>query len=395
VRANATPEEYGRHPVEIDGWSPIAGALSSGEGYAKPIGDGRYVTTASRPPVYPAVLSVWYAVFGYRPDRALVFQIIMSSLVAALLYRLSVSVTGSRAIGVIAAALWCVQYKEFEMDLRLWSEPLFAVMLLAAFLAWRRAERRRSFAAFGGAGATLGLAALTRPEAFLAVPVFLAAALAPRAGARRFALAWLVGAGLVVAPWVLRNAVVFGAFIPGDTTAGFNLYQGTLGTTYAYVREFPAETQARIEGKDEAERDAILRSMALESIRRDPVRYARLCVKRCVLFWFNVPDGSWIPTARSLLFGVPFYALALAGAVVGLRGGWRRSVWIMAGVVAAGVLAHALTIATVRSVNPYLPFVCFLVAIALRAAALPTHDLASRKRHRGGDQGPLPFGPSP
>lgn len=419
VVIRSTPAEYVVTPIEVDGWATIARSLAESHGYALPVagdlghlprwthrvtaeptnalpvtGDRTHLPTALRPPVYPLVLAAWYRLAGVDPARALWFQVLLSSLIAPLLYRFSSALSGSRSVGLVAALIWCVQYKEFEMDLRLWSEPLLALLLLAALVAWRgtlgRAERLAasgrgagSLAASFVAGLVLGLAAICRPEAALLVPVFVLVTLLPaRRESRRprhavrLLGAWLLGAALPLALWIARNAVIFDAFVPADTNAGLNLYLGTLGVGYRDSTDFPQETRAALAGLGEIPRDAELRRRALLEIRREPARYASLCAKRAVLFMFNVhdPQRSFVPSPRSLALGLPFYALAFAGAaVLWGRGAWRE-VLLVAGSTAAGGAAHALTISSLRAMSPYLPLLTLLAAagvVALISRAVP------------------------
>src|SRR4051794_29520618 len=110
--------------------------------------------------------------------------------------------------------------------------PLIAGVLLAAYAVH---DRARLWAA-ALLGALIGLAALTRSEALLFVPL-LAWPVAWRAGAdgrARLAVAAVatVACVLVVAPWTIRNAVQFDAFVPISTNDATVLAGANCPLTY-------------------------------------------------------------------------------------------------------------------------------------------------------------------
>ena len=100
------------------------------------------------------------------------------------------------------------------------SEPLFIALELGALACAIHARGRPGWAI--AAGVLGGAAALTRPAGLL-----LLLALALCAGGRRAALLVVCLGALTIAPWTIRNAVVFHAFIPISTEAG-----NTLAGTY-------------------------------------------------------------------------------------------------------------------------------------------------------------------
>ncbi|MFN8644335.1 MAG: hypothetical protein U0802_22765 [Candidatus Binatia bacterium] len=111
-------------------------------------------------PVYPAVLA-WFLVAAMTRRRR-VLQAALGAVVAALLLLLAEAMTGSLPVATAAALGWALQYKDWELSLRLWSEPLATAVLLLFVLAWRRAVRGGRWPAAGLAGALSGVAALTR-----------------------------------------------------------------------------------------------------------------------------------------------------------------------------------------------------------------------------------------
>ena len=135
---------------------------------------------------------------------------------------LPVFAIGCRTFGrrtAVAAAAAAAFYPELVwLSAHFWSEPLFMALLWGALALVLRADDRASASAAAGAGALLGLAALTRDPALYFVPVAAAwIALRPRRASAPSAPGHppprrarargrvLAAAVLVVAPWTIRN----------------------------------------------------------------------------------------------------------------------------------------------------------------------------------------------
>jgi 4-amino-4-deoxy-L-arabinose transferase-like glycosyltransferase len=183
-----------------------------------------------RVPGYPLFLAALMLVT--RSTAWLSFgNVVLSSLVPYLVYRLAVELTTIRA-ALVAAAIAAANPTFVLFSPVLASEHLFTVFLLAAFLVTCRASGRAGTLAV--AGLLLGAAILTRPEGLFYLPVFVAAGLSqgPLSRMRMPLLAFLVAAFLVVMPWYLRNEVVLGPGTGLSTSGGLSLYYGHNPTGY-------------------------------------------------------------------------------------------------------------------------------------------------------------------
>ena len=171
---------------------------------------------------------------------------------------------GSRA-GLVAAALTAFFPTLVWYSGHFWSEPLFLVLL------WWGLERALAadegpLGAAVASGALLGLAALTRELPLYFAPVLAAWMLSRRdRGSLVRAVILVVAAAAVVAPWTLRNQLLFGAFVPVSTMGGRALWEGNTtgerGTVYA-----EHDRLVREEGPVAAYRDAV--GQGLRSIRQ-------------------------------------------------------------------------------------------------------------------------------
>ena len=198
--------------------------LAHGHGYIRPLDlafHGQSIPTAEHPPLYPLLLSVPPALGldGLDAERMVGVAIGTGTVAAAAL--IGRRVAGDRA--GLAAAVLCAAYPSFiAADGAIMSETLFGFLVALGVLMALRLRTRPSPAAAAGLGVAVGLAALTRSEGLLLLPLLGAPALW-RASGHRLALgaAASLATVVVLAPWVVRNADVFGRPVLSDN-------QGTL-----------------------------------------------------------------------------------------------------------------------------------------------------------------------
>ena len=181
--------------------------------------------TAAWPPGYPFILSVLYRTFGVDPGWGFALNAVAGTITCWLAGLVAARAAGRRA-QILATGLMAILPSHVLFSSLLLTETIFTTMLAALVLAGIvlvDSARERSALWWTVWGAFVGLAGLVRAEAvlLLAVPV-----LVPRAGAWRWRTALVAVAfaatGLVLAqkPWIVRNAELFGRFIPASTSFG-------------------------------------------------------------------------------------------------------------------------------------------------------------------------------
>lgn len=182
--------------------------------------------TAFFPVGWSAFLGLFFALTGPSIWTILVLNLILWSVTAALVYVLARRMAG-RGAGIVAALIVGSSPTLTLYVLRAYSEALFIPLLLAVclFLTARRQAPTRRAAAL--AGICLGCAILVRstaaPLPFL-LPLWLLVR-NPWREAWRAAATLFAVSSLVVAPWVIRNAVVMHA--PElSTNGGYTLWIG-------------------------------------------------------------------------------------------------------------------------------------------------------------------------
>lgn len=190
----------------------VSGTIVSGDGFIDPnkfYNHGVSVATAFRPPLYPLFLAGVATTLG---NSTRTFQLVgcaVGVVTIVLVGYLGRRVAGN-AVGLCAAALAAVYPIFLAVDAAVMSETLYLPLATGCVLAVYRAMERASAPRWALVGALAGAAILTRGDGVVLVVVLVvpAALLGPRVPwQRRLLLAGsaLTVAGLVVAPWLLRN----------------------------------------------------------------------------------------------------------------------------------------------------------------------------------------------
>jgi hypothetical protein len=261
------------------------------------------------------------------------------------------------------------------------------LLLWAAVERALAADATSSWRTAAAAGALFGLATLTRELALYLVPLVLLWMVRPWAvGATsvgtRIVLSRnrLVGAGalllatvITIAPWTLRNAIVFRAFVPVSTMGGLNLWQGNTTLTHLQIYDLLAGIDGAVA------QDRYCRRLAWETIAgRQPGWVFEKLAEQMPEFWkagSEVLDhlvgrdacGPLAPARLvviELVLVLPYLAL-LALAPVGVaRLRFTPPALLLLVLAAAYNAAHVAAYATTRFRLPVLP-VLFMLAGAL------------------------------
>jgi 4-amino-4-deoxy-L-arabinose transferase-like glycosyltransferase len=202
-----------RAPVGVGGdagfYHSAANLIADGHFYYRGI-FGHSFKTAEHPPLYPLALSV-VSVFG---GKTLLAHRIVSCAIGSggvVLIGLLGRRIRDEPTGLIAAGIAAVYPPLITADGLVMSEPLFVVTVALSLLVACRAVTKPTPALSIALGAVIGLATLARGEALILVPLLAwpAAYSQTRRGRATRLIATTAATLVVVAPWVVRNAVVF------------------------------------------------------------------------------------------------------------------------------------------------------------------------------------------
>jgi 4-amino-4-deoxy-L-arabinose transferase-like glycosyltransferase len=207
-------------------YNQIAVNLVQGEGYAyfdppQP--------TAFRPPGYPVFLAAVYKVFGVSLLAARFAQAFLRAGTCVLIFLTARVLFGTRAAGVAAVASVFYPFFLYYHVGPVAAEGLYTFLLVLLLFLLQLGLRRRGSALWFLSGTVLGAAFLTAPRIFL-FPVFLVMlmpmALSSRKRAAVCTVLLVLGCGLVMLPWTVRNYIVFDRVVLVTTHGGYDLLAG-------------------------------------------------------------------------------------------------------------------------------------------------------------------------
>jgi 4-amino-4-deoxy-L-arabinose transferase-like glycosyltransferase len=292
-----------------------------------------------RTPGYPLFLAACRALFGARAMPPRLIQAALGALCVWLVARLVEQALPETCrnplrsvwtVSLIAAAIAAVDPFIVANSAFLLSEALFLPLMLVAQLGmaalWSKPAWDRSALGWAlGVGVASGAAVLVRPSWALYPPllgsIWLTACLAQRRSALRglafrSTLVMALGLVLVMAPWWVRNARIYGKFVPTAMWMGASLYDGlSPSATGASRMDFLAEPE--FWPLDEEAQDARLRDQALAFARANPGRVVELAAIKAWRFWSPWPNAESFrstPLAvASVLITLPQFALLAIG----------------------------------------------------------------------------------
>ncbi len=347
--------------------------IAQGHGFSDPwilIGTHQLRPSAIHPPLYPLLLSGVYELGGHSTLAQRALGLPLGTLTLVLVALIGRRVRDERT-GLLAAGLYAIYPLMIAVDGDLMSETLYGPLVAGTLLCALAFRDRPKALRAGLLGALIALAAQTRSEALLFVPLLvlpLTLRLDVPWGRRWRLLAIAIAACcLVLAPWTIRNESVFGRFVPVSTNdatvlAGANCdaaYHGTNlgGWVFSCV---PPRTST-----NEAVQAARWRSEALHYVAHHLGRLPLVAAVRLARVWdlwqprrqarnFAEGDQIGVEEAGVAVFYV-LAALAVLG-IVALRGAGSLGILLspalvvsLAAVIGYGVprLRHTFEIALV------------------------------------------------
>ncbi len=368
----------------------IAKHLAAGEGFVHPdLGH----PTAYRPPLYPLLLAVIVLVGGGSKMLAVV-QIGLSVATAWLTWRLARKF-GGKSEALLAAAFVAFNPLLIQSTALAMTETLCAFLLMGLLLSLGASTTKSGWLV----GALVGLTALCRPTVWAFVVLASVVSVARWLRRRSTATGWqfsevfhqcwpvVVACGLMVAPWVIRNKIVFGQPIVTTTHGGYTLLLGNNNQVYrAEVaqptstpwdsREFQQQTELvleelHVDRSDEIGRDRVLSAAARVWIRQHPREFVQSCWLRVRRFWNIFPGGADAGSLPKIAqWGVAvFFAIELLAAAIGL---WRlrRDEWAvwwpLVLLVLSFALVHVVYWSNLRMRAPVEPVLALLAARGLQ-----------------------------
>jgi 4-amino-4-deoxy-L-arabinose transferase-like glycosyltransferase len=282
------------------------------------------------PPGYPIVLAMIYK-FAPESDTAVeIFQMILDSL-GALIISLIAWELMPAAVGVIAGLMAAFAPQFSWNSFLLLPDSLATLPILLAVYLLIQSRNKPRLLYLLTAGSLIGLSCWLRANALLLAPFM--ALVFPfifKRGERSSAiLAFIGGACLLIAPLTIRNAVVFGKFIPVSLGAGQTLIEGladyntdgSLGLPQTDIELIRQEAEAAnrsdyassLFSPDGIARDRARITRGLAVIRAHPIWFFGVMLRRAIsmlrlertpLRLATMESAGWLNLFQALLRGL-------------------------------------------------------------------------------------------
>ena len=326
----------------IHAWEPgnVAEALLAGRGFGSPFQSTQ--PSAVMPPVYPLIVAGLFRIFGIHTAAAIfaahALNCLLNALACVPVFLMARRSFGERA-GWWAAWAWALSpYGIYFSAAWAWGTHLLLLCLCWLLYLAQKMEESPRIALWVGFGLLAGLAALTEPSVLTVVPFLMLLACwrlrsVGKAWVRPGAAAALALAA-ALAPWMIRNAIVFHRFIPMRDSMGLELWMGNNGYSLRWTSDqlHPLHDAAELADYDRMRELAYMDWKARQAkafIGAHPAWYAWMCVRRAVYLW----TGFWSLNRDYLALepmdppNIPFATALTLLAVAGLAAAWRMRRW--------------------------------------------------------------------
>lgn len=268
------------------------------------------------PPLYAWLLGIEYFVFGPNVFLAKLVQSFLDSLVCLLIYKIGLK-TLDRRTALIASLLYAIYPIAIAINTRLYYQ-----ILLNLALCWIILCMAASVTIKNGiwTGIAVGVSALAKP---VTLPFILLLPLVRvlegiRNQATRISSVWwsiffASAFALTLAPWTIRNFVVFGRFIPVQSGAESVLIQGSKEDYIDLDVNSLRQKYGANFGLTPSELTSVAVSNHWTHLKSDPLDYLRFLGKKFLLAWYNTEGKD--KNALALLVQLPFVLSALVGLI--------------------------------------------------------------------------------
>lgn len=359
--------------------------------------------TATRPPLYPLLLSSAYLVGLDAEGAAGMLHVALAALTVWGVWRLGRLWNLPPGACLVAGALVTVDPILLAHSVELMTETLAAALAIVTLIAVTTFARENSARWALVAGLLAGLCILCRPEFMVWIVVVAVAFPWVAAGPRRalrLALYLAVAAATLV-PWGVRNYRLLGWPVVTTTHGGFTLLLANNPEFYDHLRSAPwgsvwdggtiyeqwqdhqwatvTRTPAGPAYVDELENDRWAYREAFQNIRAEPGMFAWSCVVRVGRLWNVLPHQTSVdesPSRRAARYAVAIwyvfeFALAAAGAWF-LRRKLFAAPWVFGTLLVLSItLVHAFYWSDMRMRAPLVSVVALAAAWGLAQLACP------------------------
>jgi 4-amino-4-deoxy-L-arabinose transferase-like glycosyltransferase len=365
---------FGADGIEFN---ELAHQVALGHGYALQQGH----PTSFRAPGFPLFLGGVYFVAGQHYPLAYAVFCALGATACVLTFLVASELAGE-AVGILAAAFATI-YVGSVYDATIFaSENLFVVCLgLSVWLFLRYLKSGSSLELFLSA-LSLGWGILTRPFTLLLIPLFVSVLIWKVWKGRSFRIVPAVTLAViplaVVAPWTIRNRIVFHQFVLVANNGGSTFYGGNndlvLTDPHLYggwisTKELPYRDLIEAE-PDEVSHDREEWHLGVQWVSAHKLSMPLLCTYKLVRLWLpDIGSENRKYVLMQLIGATPVILLSLIGLVrcLSSRRFWTAE-WVVAhGTIAATVLTALIFWGSPRFRDANLPVLMVYAAVGLQA----------------------------
>jgi len=364
------------------------------DSWAQKIAEGDWLGTEVffMGPLYPYFLAVLYGTLGRDLYLVRVIQTIIGSLSCVLIYLIGKKIFNP-VVGVLAGLAAALYGMFVFYDATILMETLVVFLDLLAVVLLLYAVERKNKRIWFLAGFVLGLSALGRGTILLFVPLvffwFILNEKKERKTILRNFAVFCTGVLLVLAVCTLRNFVVTGDFVVISSNWGVNFYQGTnefatgkissplpnVDSPQVMVAELGKHAE-NVTGKNltESEVARFWFLKGVEYVRKNPLDYAKLELRKFLLFWnwYEIPSNTnyyffsrfsgLLQSGFLLMFGI-IAPLGLLGILLSAEQLRKTSILIF--MIVSAVLSVLIFFVDSRYRLPAVAFLMIFAAYAL------------------------------
>lgn len=330
-----------RMPLDADGRYYDAIGWNFAQGFGLIDGGKPFIL---KTPTYPLFLGLLYSVFGHSPILILIVQSILFSASCIILYYIARSVCDEK-VSLLASIGLALYFPVAYYASGVLTEILSVFLTVLVVLFWMRYVQASRKVDLALCGILLGLDILCKPIMLL-FPIVIALHVLwvkiKKTGLVKDLLVFFVVLSLTLAPWVVRNYLVFHEFIllSKDNFQSLLLvsvleHRSSLWDWDMWgsrpndprLQELEViRNKIRAEIKDQPSRheEDYFLPEALKVIRDDPVRYVQASLIRALRLWISYPTQSSVPVKLAVIgFDVTLLILAFVG-IAFSRARWKQ-----------------------------------------------------------------------
>lgn len=365
--------------------------------------------TAYRSPFYPALLALLIG-SGLKPSAAAgLVNVVSAALLTIATWWLARFLGLRKSALYIATAITALDPLLLRYAALPMTETLSAMLLTIGVLQLLKGASRirlgeptrRIIRAFALSGLCFGLNGLCRPVALITcalmclcgaflillrqAPVGTTISTGKRFLSSSFCLIPGVVCGIILLPWIVRNQMVFHAFIPATTHGGYTLLLGNNEVFYREVVMAPGQPvwsgtslqrwqqdmqqqaeQAVAGNRSEVSIDRWMYDTAVQTIAENGAAFRRACLLRWKRFWATTPEaeaaetGVFLRRILSLWYGGLWCGLVASLFCMIRRPGDIQLLWIA---ILSFLLLHTFYWTNARMRAPLTGIICVLGVI--------------------------------